>query len=246
MISPSTLQSAPPPPSSAPGADGQPPASRRSWFAIGFAVAAVLITAGAIALAALAPTLNSSSAPTAPSGWTQVYDAAPQPGDTVWATTSGCALESAGLHVTGRDNIGIACTFQPSKRQDLLGNGFMLTLGLAPGADVPTALEEALIVLGDSGEVRIDQYGHVAICTPACGERNANVTTVDAFAWHGYAANTITLRWLGPGNDLEVYTNGQRTLTAPFDVTSASRILALGTPKQDEAIYTHVTLYSAG
>lgn len=239
MTYPSTL----PPTYEAPRTEQSPSNPRRGVFALGFAVAAIVITLGSIFLATIAPSFNSTSAPTAPAGWSTVYDADLKPGEPEWPNTSVCALENQGLHVTGQNNIGIACAFQPSKQRDLLGNGFMLDLSLAPGANV-ASLEEAVIVLGDSGEVRIDQFGHVIACTPTCGSSNATVTRESAFAWHGYAANTFTLRWLGSGNDLAVYTNGQQTLTAGFEFTGGSRLLLLGTPKQDEAIYTHMTLHS--
>jgi hypothetical protein len=241
MTNPSTLQ---PPVYQAPSADQSPSNPRHGVFALGFAAAAVVVTVLSIFLATIAPSFNSSTAPTAPAGWSTVYDADLMPGETEWPNTSGCALENQGLHVTGQDNVGIACTFQPSRRQDLLGNGFLLNLSLAPGANV-ASLEEAVIVLGDSGEVRVDQFGHVAACTPTCS-RDSNSVTSSAFAWHGYAANTITLRWLGGGDDLEIYTNGQRTLAIAFEFGNGSRLLLLGTPKQDEAVYTHMTLRSGG
>lgn len=241
MSYPSTL----PPTSQAPTSERPPRNPRRTLFAIGFAVVAIVITIGSIVLAAIAPSLNTTAAPTVPAGWSTIYDADLQPGEPQWPSTPSCVLESEGLHVTGGQDVGVLCPFGPSRRQALLDQGFMLTVSLAPGADVQS-LEEALIVLGDSGELRLDQTGSGEICTPSCSTRlrDATITSLSAFAWHGEAGNTITLRWLGQGNQFELYTNGQQLTTVAFQFDSTNEILELGTPKNDEAIYTHMTLYT--
>jgi hypothetical protein len=146
------------------------------------------------------------------------------------------------MHATGDEN-GALCDFVPTQRQNLLGSGFELTVALAPGAAVQS-VEAAWIQLGVAGAVVVDQFGQMAVCAPLCGAAALNKTSIDVFAWHGFAANTITLRWLGPGSQLQVYTNGQLALALAFSFESDRRDLQLGAPSDEEAIYTHMSLYS--
>jgi hypothetical protein len=224
---------------------------RRTWFAITFGAIATLLTVSAIVLAFVAPMFDTSTAPSIPENWSVVYDKAPN-SSFDWANRNGgCLVDSAGLDATG-SNVGSKyCTFIRSETNDLLSGGFLLNVQLAPGSQAPNRFESAEIRLGDTRRVIVDQSGNYAICGPSCSLNQQDPPVQGAsFAFHGagYTPNTITLRWLGPGSNLELYINGQLAATAPMDlVRSAANppVLYLGATASDEAIFTHVTLYSA-
>jgi hypothetical protein len=240
MISPVDTQ--PAPPASTTGAS---PKSGRG-FALLFAVLTVLVTAGTIALAAIAPSFNQANAPTLPSSWSQAYDSNLSTDDGSWGVASGCAFQHGGLDAVAPSNgSGDAthCVFQPSRTHDYLSNGFLLQVTLDPAPAV-TGNQVPLFVLGSGGGLSVDQSGTFLICTDTCTQ-TLQAETTDTFAWHGVAANTVTLQWLGPGSELAIFANGQRVTSVKFDVGSESQALALGAAPGDEAIFTHVTLYSA-
>jgi hypothetical protein len=247
MISPVDTRAPNAPANGAPGA----PAKSGRAFALIFGVLAVIVTLGTVALAAIAPSFNMANAPTVPSGWSQVYNADLSAGDTSWDVAHGCTFQNGGLDARPRSSPAI-CLFQPSRTTDYLGSGFLLQVTLEPSGQV-AGNQVALFELGtdatNGGKLSVDQSGTFTICTDTCADPSASEPlppqSTDTFAWHGVAANTITLRWLGPGTTLDIFANGQSVTSVKFDLTGSNDQLALGAVSGDEAIFTHVTLYSA-
>lgn len=243
-----------PPPPQAP-VDGQPLAQRPKSFFTGrfglvFGLVVVVLSVAAVALASSGPLLVNHSA--IPGGMTKVYDSVPNDSN-AWRTAEGCSLVANGLDASSNTRDG--CQFVPSENADLLSQGFYLSVKLAPDASVTNA-QEPVVALGNDAIVAFDQSGAYLICTGTCDPLGGD-TRVSAYssAWHtdGYTPNTFTLVYQ-PGADnghnaLVLFINGQQTRTVDLSLSSgAALVLAATEPSQGqrgEAIYTHVTLYSA-
>lgn len=247
---PSRLAPAPAP------VDGQPLARRPKSFFTGrfgliFGLVVVVLTAAAVVLASSGPLFVNHSA--IPGGMTKVYDGVPND-SSVWRAADGCSLGAHGLDVTSDTREG--CQFVPSENADMLGQGFYLSVTLAPDASVTNA-QEPVVALGNDAFVVFDQSGAYLICTGTC-ESFAGDTSVSAYssAWHtdGYTPNTFSLVYQ-PGADngrdaLVLFINGQQTRTVDLSLSSgADLVLAAAAPSRGvrgEAVYTHVTFYTAG
>lgn len=254
---PAPLPPLPPaPPAQAPSpVDGQPLAQRPKSFFNGrfgliFGLVAIILSVLAIVLASSGPFFVNHTA--IPAGMTKVYDGTPN--DTAaWSAIQGCSHVQNGLDVTSGNRDG--CQFLPSNNADLLSQGFYLSVTLAPDASV-TDTQVPLVSLGNDVFVAFDQAGAYLICTGGCDTLGGDVAvSASTSAWHtdGYTPNTFTLVYQ-PGSDngqdaLVLFVNGQQTRTVDLSVPQgADLVLAATEPaagEPGEAIYTHVTLYTA-
>lgn len=241
-------------PASAP-VDGQPLAQRpRSFFAgrfgLIFGLVVVALTVVAIALAASGPLMVNHLA--VPANMTKVYDGVPNDSGS-WSNASGCSLGQNGLDVSSSSQEG--CQFLPSENADLLSKGFYLSITLAPDATV-TNTQLPVVALGNDVYVELDPAGEYLICTGTC-DSLAGDTHVTAFssAWHadGYTPNSFTLVYQ-PGADngqnaLALFVNGQQEQLVDLSVSHGSDLVLAaadaGQGESGEAVYTHVTLYTA-
>jgi hypothetical protein len=223
-------------PQSAPPA----PASRRGgWFAPVFGLVIAIATVAAIGLAAIAPLLGEGAPSDLPSGWTTVFDTDLTATTTGWETGVGCSSGPEGLFVSeGRTR----CAYTPSQQTDYLSQGFRLDVTLAPAASVEQSQVPVLEV--GTATFGIGQDGSFILTTPG----NLSGVTGSAFNWHanGLTANTIRLEWDGPQTPLVAYTNGYKAVETLFSMSAAStHTLKLGSGRDAQALYTHVTLASA-
>jgi hypothetical protein len=215
-----------------------------------FGLVAIILTVATIALASAAPFFVNHSA--IPGGMTKIYDSVPN--DTsAWSGADGCSVVSNGLDVSSDAREG--CQFLPSESADLLSQGFYLNVTLAPDASVTNA-QEPVVALGNDAFVAFDQTGAYLICTGSCDPFGGD-TRVSAYssAWHtdGYTPNSFSLVYQ-PGADnghdaLVLFINGQQTRVVDLSLAGgADLVLAAAEPAQGqrgEAIFTHITLYSA-
>lgn len=208
-----------------------------------FGVVAVLVTLGAIVLAASAPMFTSG--PPAPGTWTKVVDGDLNAQSSVVSSSPACQLGDHGLDVTGEQDHHTQCDVTLSSS---LANGFLLTVNLAPDTQIANGVQQPYIALGDSAFVAVDQPSTdstIVACTASCGnQETTNEQDVASDAWHNdnFYANTLTLYWPGRGQQLVVYANGQEVLSIDFAPSGDN--LALGALAQGEALYTHLTVYT--
>lgn len=204
----------------------------------------IILTLAAIAAASLAA-IGSQSAPSPVSGGLrQVYSQQLGGDDTNWTLDQGCVLQHEGLLADGSSN-GAICAFVPTGQQDLLSQGFQLSLVMAPGEDV-SALEEGGIILGqaDTGFfVDFTQEGNFAFYTRG---NNVPLLSGSTIAWHAdpSLANTITLRYSATNAVLDTYVNGQQVFTHALTLDQGTE-LALAAPDGAQALFTSFALYSA-
>lgn len=237
-----SLPTMPPVNTGAPDASNAP-GGRGRVFAFVFGLIAVLVTLGAIVLAVIAPML--SSAPPAPGTWTKVVDADLNAQSPVVSSSPACQLDANGLYVTGEQDHHTQCDVTLSNS---LANGFLLTVNLAPDAQITNGVEQPYIALGDSAVVAVEQPSTdstVVACTRECGTDASNEQDVGSDAWHNdnYHTNALTLYWPGSGQQLVVYANGQEVMSIDFSF-EGSPGLALGAVAKGEALYTHLTVYT--
>jgi hypothetical protein len=213
-------------------------------FAVVFSILALLVTAGAVALATIGGQQYSTPQDAAPAGWSQVYDASLTSSDSEWDTTQGCQFNSDGLYAPS----DAVCNFLPSTNQDLVSQGFLLRVTVGPAADVPDALQPA-IVLGSHVSIALSQMGDYEICDPVgCPSdeliKDIKGTTIN---WHGdpYVANTITVKYNAQVGQLTLYLNDIQIASAALTIQPGDKI-ALAAPDGAEALYTHASLYTAG
>lgn len=252
---PMPMRSQPLPAPAPTAVDGQPLAQRPKSFFTGrfgliFGLVVVVLTVAAIALASVGPLFVNHSA--IPAGMTKVFDGVPND-SSAWRAADGCSLVANGLDVDSSTRDG--CQFVPSENASLLSQGFYLSVTLAPDASVTNA-QEPVVALGNDAFVAFDQSGAYLICTGTCQPLGGDTRVSDySSAWHtdGYTPNTFTLVYQ-PGADkgqdaLVVFINGQQTRTVDLSLSSgADLVLAAAEPaagQRGEAIYTHVTFYSA-
>lgn len=228
-----------PPPVSAPPS----PRPARRWFAAAFGLIAVLLTAGAVVLAALAPQLSQSNADVPPAGWSQVYDSNLRTADDMWDVTKGCGFTQDGLHA----GPGATCAFMPAGNPDLANNGFLLQITIAPSGSVQSE-ELPIIVVGTAANISIDPMGQYAICsTSPCSLGSALDIQGATAAWHSdsFVENVVSVKYFPNTATLTVYVNGRQIASAAVSPGALSPLaLALATTSSAEALYTHATLYT--
>jgi hypothetical protein len=214
----------------------------RRTFALIFGLVALLVTAGALVLAAYGPTTLPQGADAPPSGWSQVYNASLTTSDNQWDTSQGCQFASDGLEASA----DATCAFTPSTSGDLTSQGFQLAVTVAPAATVSAELAP-FIQLGDQVYVGITQQGQYSICTvPTCSSIADPRVQGSTISWHGdaFVANTLTVRYLASAGQLTLFVNGQQAAQASVTLQSGTT-LALSTPTGGEAVFTHATLFTA-
>jgi hypothetical protein len=191
-----------------------------------FGVAAIVLTLAGLLLAGLAPQLASHAPSTTPAG---------------------CTFSDGRLDVVGADGSN-GCAYAPSDARDLLSQGFQLSIALAPDGAVKLEQDPQITLTGGGSSLFIvfNQAGEYIICGDSCQPGSGLYVLGLSVAWHtdGYTPNNITLRYLPADDSLTLYTNGQEVHTLHVSLPVQPE-LALGADSGAEAIYTHVTLYSA-
>lgn len=221
-----------------------------------FGIVVVVVTVAVLALTTVAPAFSTHADSALPAGWTKVYDDVPN-GARDWTLKAGCTVTPRGLDVRG-DQVQGGCSFVPSTQDDLLSSGFLLAVTLAPDASVEGYQAPVVGVVGETDGVFVlfGQAGEYAVCVDTCD--SPKVQDLSS-AWHtdGYTPNHFAIRYL-PSDDihaarLTIYVNGQEIQTVEdIDLPNAP-VLVLDATEQGssdsntfgEAVYTHMTLYSA-
>jgi hypothetical protein len=225
-------------------------------FTVVVIVLVAALTVGALGLASAAPSLVAHAPSPASLGFQQVYNQRLADDVGHWDLTSTCGIGSEGLHA--EDGI---CNFLPSTSGDLTGQGFLVTVGVAPGLDVASE-EDACITLSTSSvtdALVITQQGAYTLVKQLSNTCNApnplslgvNVSgdiipPGNTVAWHSdaYEPNQISIQYSSADQAITVYVNDQRMLQAPVAV-SGELTISLGAPAGAEALYTTMALYSA-
>lgn len=210
-------------------------------FGVILASVAAAVTVAAVALAVLAPVQASKQPGVAPpAGFTQVYDNGLSD-DGSWADTGPCMLTSRGLDVSGGVE-GVACAFRPTANSDLTSQGFWLRVTVAPAAPLQNP-EVPVILVGTDEPVIFDAQGAYFIF---CHNDNTPCAQGTTTAWHTnpYVANTITVSYDAGSTTLAVFVNDQLVASVP-QTQGNQPALALGADASGEALFTHVSFYSA-
>lgn len=220
-----------------------------------FGIVVVVVTVAVLALTTVAPAFSNHADSALPASWSKVYDDVPN-GARDWSLKAGCTVTPRGLDVRG-DRVEGGCLFAPSTQADLLSQGFQLDLTLAPDASIEGYQVPIVGLTGESGGVFVlfDQAGEYIICTATSCDR-PEVDDLSS-AWHtdGYTPNHVAIRFL-PADDvnsarLTVYANGQEVRTIEGIGLPDAPTLGLSADSAGpddtfgEALYTHMTLYSA-
>jgi hypothetical protein len=236
----------------------KPKALFPSLYARIFGIVVVVVTVAVLALTAVAPAFSNHTDSAVPAGWTKVYDDVPN-GARDWSLKAGCTVTPRGLDVRG-DRVEGGCLFGPSMQDDLLSQGFLLDVTLAPDSSMEGYQAPIVGLVGKSGAVLVlfDQAGEYAICINACERASELIADDLSSAWHtdGYTPNHFAIRYLPAGGDststrLTIYMNGQEVRTVEgIGLSDAPRLIldAASAGPDDtfgEAVYTHMTLYSA-
>jgi hypothetical protein len=226
------------PPSSAPA----PSPSRSSgWPAPVFGAVVALVTIVTIGLAVIAPQFGENAAGDLPSGWAVVFDSGLSNSSSNWMVGADCGFDRGGLFADSGDS---PCVYKPSSDTDYISQGFRLDATLAPAAAVEKS--QVAVVLAGTAYFGIAQDGTFALADDA---RTSDEEVRDtAFNWHanGLTPNTIRLEWDGPGTPLVAYTNGFKVAEVEYSISpSSNHTLEIGTTRDGQAIYTHMTLASA-
>src|SRR5262249_38211840 len=152
-------------------------------------------------------------------------------------------------HVEG-DVRTAGCKLTRSETEDLTSRGFYLETTVAPPADLAGA-EEPIIIVGTGSSAllfRFGQEGTYIICTDACDlQMEQTILSLGlTAAWHenGFTPNTIAIRYDAAAEQVTLYVNSQEVRTVPYRVDAGAQIV-LAAEQGGEALYTHVTLYSA-
>lgn len=212
------------------------------------ALVAIIITLASVALATLAPLLVNHSTGVVPADWSRVYDGGLSE-DGTFEHRSGCSFSSAGLDVDG-DLASQGCKLSRSVTDDLTSKGFYLEATVAAPASLVSA-EEPIIVVGTGNSALLfefSQEGAYIVCTNPCDlQRGLGIMTIGvSAAWHanGFTPNTIAVRYDLSSEHVTLYINSQEVLTITHQFPLASQIVLAAAPS-GEALYTHLTLYSA-
>jgi hypothetical protein len=215
------------------------------------AVGVVIVTLGAITVAALAPALTSSPASSPAAGLSQVYSAPLTSDDGQWNLSHGCFFGDGGLHATlQRSNT--LCDFSASAAPDLASTGFYLEAVVGPAAAVSGQQKPCIVI--STGEDAItaafDQQGGFGLVLPgatgaeACSIGSALVGS-GGYAWHtnGITPNRIGVRYDAPTGTLTVYANGLPIATRSIQLLRPIS-LSLGASADGEAVFTRFSLYA--
>lgn len=242
-----TYYAYPPQPPQVPPDAPTPPRQGR-WFVAAFGVLLALVTVGALALAAYAP--STVTPLRGPSTWTQVYSQTLSQAGGEWDTANGCSVDAHGLYAASR----AACAFIPSQQHDLTSQGFFFTVTVAPAGDVPQE-EQAAIGLGDDLQMLVDQSGAYTLYYNACptdspagipsNTQPTDVGEVPALHTDPLVANTLSVLYDASARTFTFAANGQPFLTQQVCLNQPSEALALGAPDGGVALYTSATLKSA-
>ena len=226
----------PPSPSQSPT-----PARSSGWPAPVFGAVIALVTIVTIGLALIAPQLGENAAGDLPSGWAVVFDSDLSSGSSDWKVGADCGFDRGGLFANNGDS---PCVYTPSSEVDYITQGFRLDATLAPAAAVDK--NQVAVVLAGTAYFGVAQDGSFALADDNRGSDEEVRDT--AFNWHanGLTSNTIRLEWDGPGTPLVAYTNGFKVAEVQYSISpSSNHTLEIGTTRDGQAIYTHMTLASA-
>lgn len=243
MTHPTTIPQSPQPaPSQASEPAQATQAARPARFGLFFGIVATLLTLGAIALAVFAPALTSAPQLHVPQGWQQVYSANPANDSAPWGDARGCSLPPQGLDVQS----DTSCPFTPASGASL-DDGVLVVAKLAPAADVSLS-EDAAVILDNSLIVLVTQDGSYTICRDTCDlfSRGGGVlASGSTVAWHAdaFVSNELAVLYSTDQNTISLYVNGQYVDKAPANI-GASPSIALATPSNGEALFTHVAIYA--
>ena len=226
----------PPSPSQSPA-----PARSSGWPAPVFGAVIALVTIVTIGLALIAPQLGENAAGDLPSGWAVVFDSDLSSGSSDWKVSVDCGFDRGGLFANSGDS---PCVYTPSSDADYISQGFRLDATLAPAAAVEKS--QVAVMLAGTAYFGVAQDGSFAL---ADFNRSSDEEVRDtAFNWHanGLTPNTIRLEWDGPGTPLVAYTNGFKVAEVEYSISpSSNHALQIGTNRDGQAIYTHMTFASA-
>lgn len=223
----------------------QPKPARGLWttrYGGLFAVVAVCVTAAALILAIIGPSVAQRVAgPT--SGLTRVFDGQ-LTNDGKWDNTDSCYFSSSGLDVSSSSEYA-QCQYRPSANADLTSQGFWLQATVAPAASVSG--QEIAVISAGGASIELTQRGSFMVCESSdlpCTLGTQSVSG-DTVAWHtdSYVSNTIAVRYTPGDSHLTVYVNGQQIASLPAGGINGP--IAFGTAPGGEALYTHAALYSA-
>ena len=224
-----------------PPAPAPAPSRSSGWAAPVFGAVLALVTIVAIGLAVIAPQFGENAAGELPSGWAVVFDSDLSNASSDWKVGADCGFDRGGLFASSGDS---PCVYTPSSEADYISQGFRLDATLAPAAAVEKS-QDAVVVAG-TAYFGIAQDGSFAL---ADDNRSSDTEVRDtAFNWHanGLTPNTIRLEWDGPGTPLVAYTNGFKVAEVEYSISpSSNHALEIGTTRDGQAIYTHMTLASA-
>jgi hypothetical protein len=248
-------------PTQKPREQEEPPAERapRGLWSDGatmwLAIAAVVITVLAVALASVAPSLGLRTANAVPGDWTKVLDGGIAAD--AWRLNVGCSLTAQGMDVVGSSHDAV-CLYTRSTTGDLTSRGFLIEVRVAPAGTVQ-GNQEPLIAIGNpsTGVSGVfTQSGQYALCTGVSSDSCIRGNTIgcdscirgNTIAWHSdsYIANSMGLRYVadGDGGRVTLFANGQEVASIAATIAPGSSI-SLGAAADSEAVFTHATLYSA-
>src|SRR5260370_35152616 len=139
------------PPTQKPREQEQPPVERAPqglWsdgVTMWLAIASIVITVLAVALASVAPSLGLRTANAVPSDWTTVRDGGIAAD--AWRFNVGCSLTDQGMDVVGSSHAAI-CLYTRSTTGDLTSHGFFIEVRVAPAGTVQ-GNQDPLIQIGN-------------------------------------------------------------------------------------------------
>jgi hypothetical protein len=153
------------------------------------------------------------------------------------------------MHATS-DQQNSHCAFVPGGRTDVLGSGFLLQITVAPSTQI-AGVEQPVIWPGDTSLFAVESSGSsvdYVLCEDSCNSSATTTQRIASDTWHveGFSSNIISLYWAGSGQPLTVSVNGQQVTSTSYAFNAGNGELWLGAPKQGEALFTHMNLYSAG
>jgi hypothetical protein len=234
----------PPTPAERPAAPG-----RARLANVVLAVVMAVATAGALVLAAVAPSLAQHAPSPAREGFAQVYNQQLADDSAHWDVGQGCVFDQGGLHATLQARPTL-CAFLPSKSGDLTGSGFSLTTTVGPAAAVAGVQEPCLLLSSGSQafSLAFDQQGeYVFEMNPSqpCELTTNQGLLPQTQAWHagGETPNQITVVYLPAGGTITVYVNSQEVVSNGWQLSGQNQI-SLGATGGGEAIFTSFALYS--
>lgn len=240
---PPAYYAVPPPP---PAIGSEPPRVGR-WFVPIFGVLLILVTVGALALAAYAPSSVTPLRP--PSGWSQVYQGSLSQAKGEWDVTTGCTLDANGLYA----DEGNLCGFLPSKAHDLTSQGFYFSVVTAPAGDL-AGEQQSVLAIGADIQVVVDQMGTYTLyyrscdATPAPSDFNGLTRLageVPSLHVNPLVSNTLSVLFDSSSDTYTFAANGQPFLHQQVCLTSSYNEIAVGAAQAGQARFTAATFYSA-